>query len=209
MGDKAFVIDPGESGRPLDITARLDGKPTPGLNDVMQNANRVLASLDSLSTEITENVDVAGLAGQFESTLDKLENAVTNVNGMVVENRAPLRRSVRNLDNASSDMRNMTATIDTILAENDTTLVAIFNNVNTTTEKISAAVDSLHNAQALVDTIHNHMENGTGTFAKLIQSDDLYEELRRTNANIDSFVVDFQRNPKKYTKDMVFKVRLF
>ena len=70
-------------------------------------------------------------------------------------------------------------------------------------------MENIESFSTVFDTLSVYMESDKGTLAKLIKTDELYEELRRTNASIDSFITDFKRNPGKYTKNMKFKIRLF
>jgi hypothetical protein len=74
---------------------------------------------------------------------------------------------------------------------------------------MSAFLDDLNSLSNVIDTVSVYMGSDKGTFVRLLKYDELYNELRQTNANIDSFVTDFKRNPGKYTKDMKIKVRLF
>ena len=93
--------------------------------------------------------------------------------------------------------------------KNDSKIDSTIDSFTQTSEKLSAFIDDMHALPALIDTLSANMNENEGTVARLLKYDDLYEELRRTNADIDSFVVDFKRDPGKYTKDMNFKLRLF
>ena len=77
------------------------------------------------------------------------------------------------------------------------------------TLRLSTFIDSMENLPVVVDTLAHYIGNGQGTLGRMLKSDEFYEELRKTNADIDSFVVDFKRDPDKYTKKMNFKIRLF
>ena len=96
-----------------------------------------------------------------------------------------------------------------LIRKNSENLSSAFDSFQHISEKLSSAIDKLDNMSTVVDTLSVYMESGEGTFAKLVKSDDLYNELRTTNAHLDSFITDFRLNPGKYTRDMNFKIRLF
>ena len=95
------------------------------------------------------------------------------------------------------------------IRKNDENFENVLKSFKKTSEKISLTLDSIENVSTVIDTMSAYMKENEGTLGKLVKSDELYKELRRTNASIDSFITDFRLNPGKYTKDMKFKVRLF
>ena len=121
---------------------------------------------------------------------------------MALDNREPLKQSLQSFQDSAHNLNEF-------IRKNDDRFESALISFQQTSEKISLALDTMENLSTVVDSLSLYMKSGKGTFAKLVRSDDLYEELRRTNANIDSFVTDFKLNPGKYTKDMKFKIRLF
>jgi|UniRef100_A0A7V3RHF7 ABC-type transporter Mla subunit MlaD len=55
----------------------------------------------------------------------------------------------------------------------------------------------------LIDTL-NSMVQKQGTVARLVESDELYEEIRQTNQALKSLIEDIKANPKKYLEIKVF-----
>jgi len=202
MGDKALVITPGTSTVPLDVNKVYSGTDASGMSDLIANADMVLQRLSSFADKLDKDVDLAKLADSFNQTLEKMQNAVTEYEKVAHENREPLKKSIDNFNEASREIRDF-------VHSNDSRLVLAIDSFQKTTDKISVALDNFNNLSTLIDTVSVYMDAGEGTLARLIKSDELYEELRQTNANLDSFVTDFKCNPGKYTKDMKFKIRLF
>jgi len=202
MGDKALAIAPGTSPKPLDESKIYYGSETLGMRNIMASSVKVLERLNSIAEKIDNDLDIKRLSESFEQTTGKFQEALLMYEKMADENREPLKNSITNFEEASQDVRSF-------IRANDMKLVKAIESFQETTEKISAAVDKFKNLSTVVDTLSTYMNTGEGSLARLIKSDDLYEELRQTNATIDSFVTDFKRNPGKYTKDMTFKIRLF
>lgn len=202
MGDKALVIYPGTSTVPLDVNKLYSGIEASSMSDLLGSADAVLKKLDHIAEKLDKDVDIGKLTGSFEQTLEKIRMAVDEFAALAGENREPLKNSISNFNEASREMRDF-------VKNNDTKFVQALDSFQQTTEKISIALDNFNTLSAIIDTVSAYMDSGKGTLARLIKTDELYEELRQTNANIDSFVIDFKNNPGKYTKDMNFKIRLF
>ncbi len=201
MGDKALVIIPGTESGEIDRDVIQKGSESTDLGDLIANADKILQKLDSISGKIDNNIDIAKLSNDFGETLDKFNEAIAAYKDLANETKNPLNRSLKNLEASSTGLKNF-------IEKNDNKLEQTIESLQNTSEKISLFIDEIQNLSTVVDTLAVYMKSD-GTFSRLIRYDDLYEELRHTNANIDSFITDFKRNPGKYTKDMKFKLRLF
>ena len=201
MGDKALVIMPGTESGELDPDVIQKGRGGSDLGNLIANADKILQKLDSISGKIDNNIDIAKLSSDFGETLDKFNEAIAAYKDLANETKNPLNRSLKNLEASSTGLKNF-------IEKNDNKLEQTIESLQKTSEKISLFIDEIQNLSTVVDTLAIFMESD-GTFSRLIRYDDLYEELRQTNANIDSFITDFKQNPGKYTKDMKFKLRLF
>ena len=202
MGDKALVIYPGIENAPLDLTKVHYGTDSTDLNDLIVRANDVMEKLHKISEKIDNDLDIIKLTQSFEYTFNKFQQAIATYEDIALENREPLRKSFNSFQESAHDLREF-------IQNNDDRFETALNSFQQTSQKLSLALDNIEKFSTVVDSLSLYMRSGKGTFAKLVRSDDLYEELRRTNANIDSFITDFKLNPGKYTKDMKFKVRLF
>ncbi|MFC1512268.1 MlaD family protein [Candidatus Latescibacterota bacterium] len=202
MGDKALLIFPGSAPGELNPTVIHHGTPRADLSTLTVSAGEVLKRLESIAADIDENLQMRSLAAAFDSTLDKFNEAITLYRDLAAESRKPLTTSLTNLEEVSSDMKDF-------VERNDTRLEQAITSFQRTADDMSSFLDSIKNLPVVVDTLAYYVGSGEGTLGLLVKSDDLYQELRETNAHIDSFVVDFKRNPEKYTKDMQFKLRLF
>ena len=202
MGDKALAIIPGTSSKQIDESKVYYGSESMGLSSIMASSAKVLERLNSIAEKIDGDLDIKRLMESFEQTTGKLQTALAMYEKMADENREPLKKSITNFEKASQDVRSF-------IRDNDPKLVKAIESFQGTTEKISVAIEKFNKLSTVIDTLSVYMDSGDGSLARLIKSDDLYEELRKTNASIDSFVTDFKLNPGKYTKDMQFKIRLF
>lgn len=202
MGDKALVIIPGKESGELDPKVFHRGFEGTDLGNLISNADGILEKLNSISSKIDNNLDIANLSNDFRQTLNKFQKAIAVYEELAIENKEPLKKSLKNFEDSTNELKKF-------IVKNDNKFNQTLESFQQTSEKMSTFIDNMQKLPTVVDTISAYMNSGEGTFARLLKYDDLYEEIRQTNANIDSFIVDFKRNPGKYTKDMKFKIRLF
>ena len=202
MGDKAVVIEPGIEPGEIDPDIIHMGREESGLTSLITEAGGIMQRLDSISEKIDNNLDIAKLAGDLEATLAGFREAIDAYRELAENTRDPLNSSLRNLESSSEDLKKF-------IDSNDDRISETIESLEQTSSRLSAFIDDMGALPAVIDTVAAYMENGDGTLARLVKSDELYEELRQTNAHIDSFIIDFKKNPGKYTEDMNFKVRLF
>ena len=202
MGDKALVIEPGAAPGEIDPDIIHEGVASADLGVLIATAGSILDRLESITARIDDNLDLAALAAGFDSTLGRFNSAIDLYAQLAHDTREPLDRTLDNLETASEGMQRF-------VTGNDDRLAEAIDSFRTTSDRMSALLDGVQGLPAVVDTLSHYVTSGEGTLGRLVKTDELYEELRRTNAAIDSFVVDFKRDPGKYTKDMNFKIRLF
>ena len=210
MGDKALVIEPGSAPGELDPDVIYTGDAAPDLGVLIDTAGSILARLDTITAKIDDDLDLKALIAGFDSTLGRFNSAIDLYAELASDVRDPLNRTLDNLETASEGMERFVA-VKVMLGHlaGDDRLTEAIDSFRATSDRMASLLDGMQGLPAAVDTLSYYVSSGEGTLGRLITTDDLYEELRRTNAAIDSFVVDFKRDPGKYTKDMQFKVRLF
>lgn len=202
MGDKSLVITPGSEESILNTQNTILGTESYGMSAMMKNSSKIIARLDSITAKIDKDLDLKKISDTFKETANKIHTVLSVYENIAKENRTSLNRSIENANMTAVDIRSF-------IKKYDTRLDATLSNFEKTSDKISDSMDSLENVSSIVDTISIYLNNGDGTFAKFVKSEELYNELRTTNANLDSLIKDFKKNPGKYTKDMKVKLRLF
>ena len=202
MGDKALMITPGKESGEIDPDIIQKGTGGSGIGSLMSDAGEILEKLNNISEKIDNDLDILKLSNDFEQTLDKFQNVIDIYEELAIENKEPLKKSLKNLEASTTELKNF-------IESNDNKLEKAIESFQHTSDKMYSFIEDMQNLSTVVDTIAAYIGSGEGTVARLLKYDDLYEELRQTNANIDSLITDFKRNPGKYTKDMEFKLRLF
>ena len=202
MGDKALVVNPGKEPGTLDANRVHTGSRSPGLDRLFTEAQNLVSGLAIIIGHIDSDLDIARLSESLDETLEKVRETAAAYRLLAQDAREPLTRALERVGAASDD-------VSSFISDNRNTAERSLESVRNTSERMAALIDSLNSVSAVINTIAVRIESGDGAFAKLVKSDSLYEELRHTNAAVDSFITDFRRNPGNYTRDMKFKVRLF
>ncbi|MEW6245918.1 MAG: MlaD family protein [Nitrospirota bacterium] len=215
LGDKYLEIVPGTPTRPsLEPGAILTGKAE---TDITSLASGASATIENVNTALQEVQRALAAITKGEGTTGKL------VNDPELYDRS--KRVLENLEKASEKslalldkVERGEGTVGKLVTDKElyaranqavrelTELANRLNNQNGTLAKLAdptlyAKLDSLTaRGEQLLDKI----ERGEGTVGKLVTRDDLYTRTDKLLTEVEEFVADVKKNPKKYFKFSVF-----
>jgi phospholipid/cholesterol/gamma-HCH transport system substrate-binding protein len=215
LGDKFLEIVPGSVDQPpLQPNSIIVGKNEPDVTDLASTASstidKVNAALEEIqaalkaitqgqgttgklvtdpelfdrSKQILEKMDRASDKGL--ALLDSVEKGEGTVGKLMTDKELYLRATtaVRDLQELTKRLNNQNGTLAK-LADPD----------------LYAKLDRLSSRG---DLLLNKIERGEGTVGKLVTSDQLYERTDKLLTEIELFVAEVKKNPKKYFKLSVF-----
>ena len=199
IGGKGIQINPVFDGGPIAQSGdTLTSNIKPGLTDLLQQK---LAPLQSKIEGAVSNAD--SLLINFNEVLDE-------------ETKRNLRESIKGLNTTVQSFQSSAATLNTLLADNKSKLDSSITNINTITTNFSVLSDSIsqvgltNTIRSLESTISNldkmlaKIENGEGTLGKLVNNEELYNNLSEASKELDLLLQDFRLNPKHYVNVSVF-----
>jgi phospholipid/cholesterol/gamma-HCH transport system substrate-binding protein len=70
--------------------------------------------------------------------------------------------------------------------------------------RIETTLTRLESASSRLDSLMTKAQSDKGTMGKLLNDKTLYEDMKRTVADVDDLVKDVKANPKKYFSLIVF-----
>jgi phospholipid/cholesterol/gamma-HCH transport system substrate-binding protein len=199
IGGKGIQINPVFDGAPFAQSGdTLLSNIKPGLTDLLQQK---LAPLQTKIELAVSNAD--SLLINFNEVLDE-------------ETKRSLRESIKGLNVTVQSFQSSAATLNTLLADNKTKLDSSITNINTITTNFSVLSDSIAQV-GLTNTIRNleatisnldkmlaKIEQGEGTLGKLVNNEELYNNLTEASKELDLLLQDFRLNPKRYVNVSVF-----
>jgi len=177
MGGKQVAIDPGKSGRSVDLRGVFYGETRGDVRMVLVRAEDVLSRADSVFLQIETFLE----EGRLSRVLQNVEETTDQAKKILAENRRNFRLTVERLEKL---MRGL---------QEDSTAV-----------RLGVVVTELDSTICLMKRVVLQMENEDGTLGKLIHDRWLYDQLLKTSVNLDSLIDDIRANPKRYFHVSVF-----
>jgi phospholipid/cholesterol/gamma-HCH transport system substrate-binding protein len=151
------------------------------------------------------------------TALDGLDELLNNVNSILDDStKDNLKDAVSSLNTTMASFKNTSATLEGLLIDNKSKLEHTFTNLEVTSENFSKFSDSLAKIDlqkltvSLEETLGNFnsvmskIENGEGSIGKLINDEELYNNLDGASKELEDLLRDLKENPKRYMHFSVF-----
>jgi phospholipid/cholesterol/gamma-HCH transport system substrate-binding protein len=200
LGSKAIQLEIGSIDRPLESGDTLIATVDPSITEfLMQKALPVANSIDILIRNVNKLIDE--FAGNGERIDLIMENALQTsevAKEMAIENRRNIQLITRNISEITSELNIASKELVPLLAKMDQvadSLAAI--SVSESIAKVNKNLDELHRFIAMLNS-------SEGTVNQLMTDKELYTNLTRSAADLDSLLVDLRKNPKKYVHFSLF-----
>lgn len=189
--DGAYVtIHLGKSAKMIEVGGDVPTQTAPDLmsavsNDLLPSVASILPKVDSLLANLNRVVTDPALI-QSVQRLDGISANLLATSGSL---NASLGRQVpKILINAG----NITTHLDTITG-NLTELSAQLKAL-----PLQSTMTNVESVTGNLVTFSEKLNSSKGTLGKLMNDPELYEQLSRVSADVDSLIVDIKKNPKRY-----------
>ncbi len=177
IGGKQISIDPGKSGLAVDLDKVYIGEVSGDLGVLLLEAGKVLTDVDDVLGQLKFILE----PDHFETVLHNVEEATTQVNELIAENRRGLQVTMQRLEGMTQRF------------QEDSTMMHVGN-----------VITQLDSTVGLIKKIAVQMEQEDGTFGSLLRDRLLYDQLLKTSSNLDSLITDIKTNPKHYVHFSLF-----
>lgn len=176
-------------------------------NMVEVGGNLSTAVVPDMMSSISDN-----LLPSIGSILPKIDSLLTNINTLVAD--PALLKSVQRLDGISSDLSAATQSLSTVMRRDVPGLMGganrVATNLDTITRNLSelsyelkhlpigATVDNVNELTGNLAKFSEQLNNTNSTLGLLMNDPELYNRINRVTADVDSLILDIQKNPKRY-----------
>ena len=187
----AYVeIKMGKSGQLAEVGSTIQGETAPDM-------------MASLSDQVLPSVG---------SILPRVDSLLANLNTLVAD--PALSQSIKRLDKITADISASTAGLRTVMGTQVPGLMSktgkVANNLDTITRNLGILSYQLKqlpldktmgNVNEVTENLvkfSDQLNSSNSTLGKLNNDPELYERINRVTADIDSLIIDIQKNPKRY-----------
>ena len=185
--------------------------------------NNIAISGDTLNGEIEKGMlesltsGLEPLENRIYKTLSGLDTLLNNFNSVLNEDtKNNLKDAIASLNKTMKSFEGTSSDLNSLLSENKPKLDKTFTYLETTTENLASFSDSLSqvdikamatNLEATLesfDAIMKKIDNGEGSIGKLVNDENLYNNLEAASKELEELLRDLKENPKRYVNVSVF-----
>ena len=184
----------------VDITSQVKEYADP----ISQKVQTMMTSIDRMVNDISAFWDTSATS-EIESSIKevriaikKFGNAANEIEGMIVDERAKISRIMSNVEQITVNLKKANDTVK-----------AIIGNVKVITDDLVSSdfkgtIESARNTLRSLNETLEKANKGEGTLGKLLSDENLYNELVKTNKELQNLVNDLQAHPERYIHFSVF-----
>ncbi|MRH99143.1 MCE family protein [Kriegella sp. EG-1] len=199
IGGKGIRVNPIFDGSPLAKSKdTLQTRTSPGLTELVQqkltplqlkvegaftNADSLLANVNNILDDKAKT-DLQGTLQGFNKTMASLTESANILNRILSKNEFKLDSSLTNFQELTNNFAKLSDSL---------------NNAG-----LGNTIASLQSTMANLDKVMAKLEKGEGTLGKLMEDEELYDNLANASQELDLLLQDFRLNPKRYVNVSVF-----
>lgn len=184
----------------VDVISQVKAYADPISQKVQAAMTSVDKMINSLSAfwDTTATSEIKGSMLEVKLAIKKLGSAAAEIEQLAGEGRVKFDKIMNNIESITLNIKKSNEDITAIIGNTkkltDDVLTSEYK------ETISAAKKTI----TTVNTMLVDIKDGKGTLAKLIHDEALYNELVKTNKDLQNLVTDLQQNPHRYIHMSVF-----
>lgn len=194
LGSKAIILDINKIERELDDGDTVISIVDRGLLEFLDRAQPIT---DNIGTTIRRvNEILLGLQGSGEkinTTLDELNGTLGGVNSLIARNNVAITQSISEFKLMLEQVNEKMEKLDPILAKTEGTIDKV--NALELEEAIAGVQELLRNINKTVNTFNE----SEGTINKLMNDQELYDNLNQTILDLNVLINHINEYPKHFT----------
>ncbi len=193
-----------------------------GVDEVKQYTSAISEDLKSVIESIGSENGKGALNNsirELEKTLTNLTSLSKNANELIMRSSNGIRQSLQNMNTITDNIAANNQKITSILqnfeyissqlkdANIGHTITASTSTIEESKQVISSlknTVKNLNKSLEGLDVVLSKVNSGNGTLAKLINENELYDNLESTSRHLALLLQDLRLNPSRYVKVSVF-----
>lgn len=189
------------------------------INDnVRPEGDTLISQIDkSITDQLLDNVspvatDIGSTIRKINTLLDNLNSQKGKIDTVLINSMNLTKNADLNIALTLQKVDEMVASINTLskkFIETNESVKPTIKNLEEVTEELSKVEfkqlsDSVLALTSELKKITEELQNGEGTAGLLLKDEALYLDIDQTVRDLDSLIVDLNRNPKRYINFSVF-----
>lgn len=188
MGDVQVEIIPGIDGENLDLTQIQNGEKRFGLMKLVSELSSVLTDFQIVIDKIAGD---GNFVMQIDSVIDTTQMVISKINRSLDKNTEEFEKLIINANQLTAKLNKLVTTNEESISNSMEKSSEVIASINSTLDDIKETSKSIRN-------ITEKMQSEKSSINKLMSEDELYENLMRSSARLDSLLKDIKENPKRY-----------
>ena len=184
----------------VDVISQVKAYADPISQKVQAAMTSVDKMINSLSAfwDTTATSEIKGSMLEVKLAIKKLGSAAEEIEQLAGEGRVKFDKIMNNIESITLNIK-----------KSNEDITAIIGNTKKLTDDVltSEYKETIIAAKKTITTVNDMLvdiKDGKGTLAKLIHDEALYNELVKTNKDLQNLVTDLQQNPHRYIHMSVF-----
>lgn len=191
--------------------------------DLSDDFKELAKSGDTLQSDVEEGL-IELVNEKLTPLKDNISNAVVEIDSLVKtfnfildsDARNDLRESIKNLNGTLASLNSSSSEIDIILKTNKDQINSSIDKFSQTADHMSKLTDTLSQIEfnrifesaeetlLNLNEISSKLNNGDGSLSKLLNDDQLYQNVENATKEMEELMRDLKLNPKRYVHFSVF-----
>ncbi len=188
MGDVQVEIIPGIDGENLDLTQIQSGEKRFGLMKLVSELSSVLTDFQIVIDKIAGD---GNFVMQIDSVIDTTQMVISKINRSLDKNTEEFEKLIINANQLTAKLNKLVTTNEESISNSMEKSSEVIASINSTLDDIKETSTSIRN-------ITKKMQSEKSSINKLMSEDELYKNLMRSSARLDSLLKDIKENPKRY-----------
>lgn len=151
---------------------------------------------NTLSTQNKKSIDES--LSSLTVTMKHFERIASSLDEMSTTENGKIKSSLNNVESISKNLKENNDKIDKIIGN----LASVSDSL--AAANLKSAIDNLNKNLGELAIVLQKVNNGEGTLGALMKDDKLYTNLNSSSAHLDSLLIDFKANPKRYVHFSMF-----
>jgi phospholipid/cholesterol/gamma-HCH transport system substrate-binding protein len=161
------------------------------LQAMMSKVDKLVASFSSF-WDTTATSSLQGSMEELKISIRRFGNVAQEVESLIAEEKLKFNQIMSHVESISGNLKLSNEKISGIIG----------NTKKITDELVSsnfrAVIDEAKQALKKLNSVMEDAGNGAGTLGKLLKDDALFNELVKTNKDLQSLVIDLEAHPERY-----------